>query len=136
MNFIEGSLTTDGGPTRFEGRGGGISIVIDTARSPGLSGYAGRAVTLGVRPEDVYVASGPRPSTATAESVLRLEAVEPMGNEIFLHATGADHELTARVAPQAIPEAGQPITLAFDTTKVHLFDAETGATIGERASRP
>ena len=136
MNFIEGRISTTAAGARFEGSAGSVSVPLEPGRARTLAAQGDRAVTLGVRPEDVYVASGPRPATATAESALRLEAVEPMGNEIFLHAKAADHELTARVAPQAIPEAGQPVTLAFDTAKVHFFDAETGAAIGEGSPTP
>jgi multiple sugar transport system ATP-binding protein len=89
-------------------------------------------VTLGVRPEDVYVGTGPKPATATAEMEMHLEAVEPMGNEIFLHAKGVDHELTARVAPQHVPEAGQSVRLALDLAKLHFFEAHTGAVLERR----
>jgi multiple sugar transport system ATP-binding protein len=129
MNFIDGRVTSAGGSTRFEGSGGSISMTLDPGRARALAAHGDRAVVLGVRPEDVYVASGPRPATATAEATVHLEAVEPMGNEIFLHAKGASHELTARVAPQAIPEAGKPVTLAFDAAKVHFFDAESGVAV-------
>ncbi len=130
MNFLEGRIVGDGARSRFEGAGGSLSMPVDATRARALAAHANRPVTLGVRPEDIYVAGGARPATATAQATLRLEAVEPMGNEIFLHAKGADQEISARVAPQAIPEAGQPVTLAFDAAKVHFFDAESGMAIG------
>ena len=133
MNFIEGRIIGDGAGARFEGTGGSMSMPVDAARARTLAGHGNRQVTLGVRPEDIYVADGPHPATAIARSTLRLEAVEPMGNEIFLHAKAADHEISARVAPQAIPEPGQPLTLAVDTAKAHFFDAESGMAIGEVA---
>ncbi len=123
MNFIEGRITWDGNP-RFQARDGAVTVALDPAQARRLQSQIGKDVTLGVRPEDIYVASGPKPPTATIETSLRLEVVEPMGNEIFLHAKGADQELTARVAPQAIPEAGQTVNLALDLAKLHFFDAE------------
>jgi multiple sugar transport system ATP-binding protein len=48
-----------------------------------------------------------------------------MGNEIFLHARSAGHEITARVPPQPVPEPGRPINLAFDLAKLHFFDPST-----------
>jgi multiple sugar transport system ATP-binding protein len=121
MNFIEGRVAADDG-LRFQARAGGLSIPLSASEGQRLQSQAGRDVTLGVRPEDVYVATGPKPATATAEAEVRLEAVEPMGNEIFLHGKGADHELTARIAPQAVPDAGQPVRLALDLAKLHFFD--------------
>ena len=129
MNFIEGRLAGNGAGSRFEGRGGALSLSLPGTHAKRLATYASRDVILGVRPEDVYVATGPRPASASAEATVRLEAVEPMGNEIFLHARGTDHELTARVAPQPVPEAGNPVTVAFDVEKLHFFDAESGAAI-------
>ena len=134
MNFVEGRIDGEGAGARFEGTGGTISMPVDASRARILAAHANRSVTLGVRPEDIYVASGPRPATATAKATLRLEAVEPMGNEIFLHAKGAGQEISARIVPQAIPEAGQEVTLAFDAAKVHFFDAESGMAIGEKTS--
>ena len=131
MNFIEGRVTSESG-LRFQARAGNLSVPLTATEGRRLESQAGKAVTLGVRPEDVYVAAGPKPATATAETDVRLEAVEPMGNEIFLHGKGADHELTARVAPQAVPEAGQPVRLAFDLAKLHFFDGDSGAAIGSR----
>jgi multiple sugar transport system ATP-binding protein len=123
MNFIEGRIASGNG-VRFEAGGGGVSIPLGPEQARRLENHAGKDVTLGVRPEDVYVASGPRPTTATAEVMVRLEAVEPMGNEIFLHGAGAGHEITARVAPQGVPPVGEQIGLALDVAKIHFFDAE------------
>ena len=128
MNFIAGRITADNG-LRFVARAGEMSIPLTADQGRRLGQFVGKDVTLGVRPEDVYVATGPRPASATAEATVQLEAVEPMGNEIFLHGRGADHELTARVAPQAVPEAGQPVRLALDLAKLHFFDGD-GRAVG------
>jgi multiple sugar transport system ATP-binding protein len=123
MNFIEGRVVLDGG-ARFETRGGGAAIPLTAEQGRRFQGQAGTDVTLGVRPEDVYVATGARPSTATAELPVKLEVVEPMGNEIFLHARAPNHDLTARIAPQPVPDAGQEVRLALDLAKLHFFDGE------------
>jgi multiple sugar transport system ATP-binding protein len=64
-----------------------------------------------------------------------LDVTEPMGNEIFLYARTPGHEVVARVAPQPLPDPGQPVELAFDLTKLHFFDPETEEAIlaGDRA---
>jgi multiple sugar transport system ATP-binding protein len=123
MNFIDGRVLLDGSP-RFQLRGGGAPIPLTADQARRLHRQANTDVTLGVRPEDVYLATGPRPDAATAEVPAKLEVVEPMGNEIFLHAKATDHDLTARVAPQAVPEAGQHVRLVLDLAKLHFFDGE------------
>jgi multiple sugar transport system ATP-binding protein len=54
-----------------------------------------------------------------------VENVEPLGNEIFIHAQAGGQRVTARVPPQTLPTPGQPISLALDLSKIHLFDAQT-----------
>src|SRR5687768_12410179 len=102
MNFIEGRITTDSG-LRFSATDDALSVPLATTRTAALGGYAGRSVVLGVRPEDIYFASGLRPASAIPVATLALDAVEPMGNEVFFQARSAAHELTARVAPQPLP---------------------------------
>jgi multiple sugar transport system ATP-binding protein len=94
------------------------------------------AVTLGIRPEDLYLAGGSaaevrRSQEAVAEVELILDVVEPMGNEIILYAHPRDFDDTiiARVAPQEVTEVGEPVSLVVDLEKIHLFDVETGDTL-------
>src|SRR5687768_14888485 len=128
MNFIAGRIASENG-LRFLARDGEMSIPLTADQGRRLGPVAGKDVPLGLRPEGGYVATGPKPASAAAEAVGQLEAVEPMGNEIFLHGRWADHELTARVAPQAVPEAGQAVRLALDLAKLHFFDDE-GRAVG------
>jgi multiple sugar transport system ATP-binding protein len=74
----------------------------------------------------VHVAGAAPSDAAVAEASLRLDVMEPMGNEIFLYARSGEHEIVARVPPQKLPEPGEPIRLAFDLSKLHWFDAHTG----------
>ncbi|NIP80681.1 MAG: sn-glycerol-3-phosphate ABC transporter ATP-binding protein UgpC, partial [Gemmatimonadetes bacterium] len=77
------------------------------------------------RPENVL---GPRarpPGAPLSDVHVTIEALEPLGNEVFIHATAAGHRLTARVAPQPLPPAGESTDLALDLRKLHFFDGET-----------
>jgi multiple sugar transport system ATP-binding protein len=122
MNLIPGRIA-DGA---FRSATGVLTIPLT---APALGRYAGRSVTLGVRPEDVLPSDSSRATNrATANSVV--EVVEPLGNEGLIHAHTADFDVTSRVAPlppvNAVPAPGQPLALAFDADKVHYFDPETG----------
>jgi ABC-type sugar transport system ATPase subunit len=101
---------------------------------------SGKAVTLGIRPEDVSVAPESGPALFTGESTVvhppitapaRLELVEALGNEAFVYATVGKYSITARVAPRPFPAPGSPITLAFDLANAHFFDKTTGERIGK-----
>jgi multiple sugar transport system ATP-binding protein len=131
MNFIDGSLEASAGGLRFRARGDAFTLALPAEQHAELAAHAGGEVTIGVRPEDIYVAreGGPHATSGTWQ----LDVVEPMGNEIFLYATlgfnGSGHSVVARVDPQALPAAGAPIDLAVDLRKVHVFDRETEATL-------
>jgi multiple sugar transport system ATP-binding protein len=128
MNFFEGSIAGGGG-SRFLASGEAFDLELHEERARTLEGWRGRGVTLGVRPEHVHVAEGDgvRPLAGTR---IVLDVVEPMGNEIFVHARAGDHPIVARIPPRPLPEPGSPIGVAFDTDRLHFFDAETGGAIG------
>src|SRR4029078_12823271 len=105
-----------------------------------MQGFEGKAVTLGIRPEDVSVAPESGPPLFTGESAIvhppitapaKLDIVEALGNEAFVYAIVGPHTITARVAPRPFPPHGSPITLAFDLAKSHFFDRMSGDRIGK-----
>ena len=78
---------------------------------------------LGVRPEDFFVA-GRAPATRRISDPLSatVEVLEPMGHEVVLYAVLAGGErVVARVEPQDLPAPGEPIRLAVDLDRLHLF---------------
>jgi multiple sugar transport system ATP-binding protein len=129
MNFLSGELVHDS--AEFRARGGTFTVPLKglgkRAGAGGAPNEGGeradgpgtREVILGIRPEDVRVV---QPADANPVR-MRLDLVEPMGNEIFLHASAGEHELTARVAPQPLPEPGTEIALALDDQRLHFFDS-------------
>ena len=59
--------------------------------------YKGQPVTLGVRPEDVHMATGADPAHYTFDAVV--EVVEPLGSEILLDLRVGGGSIVARVEP-------------------------------------
>jgi multiple sugar transport system ATP-binding protein len=135
MNFVAGEIAADDG-AQFRARGGTFAVRLPSELANRLGTWAGGSrtagaeVILGVRPEDVRVAQA-GDSTSVR---LRLDLVEPMGNEIFLHASAGEHELTARVAPQPLPELGAEVPLALDAARLHFFDPVTRESLRAEAA--
>jgi multiple sugar transport system ATP-binding protein len=138
MNFVDGALI-HGERMQFVAEPNAFTVDLPQDLSERMEGLDGRAVTIGIRPEDVSVFSGSGPTIFTGESTIvhtpitapaRLELVEELGNEAFVYATVGPYSITARVAPQPLPSTGEAITMAFDLAKAHFFDKATGERIG------
>jgi multiple sugar transport system ATP-binding protein len=131
MNFVPGQIVRDD-RLEFRAAGSAFSIPLAGGAADGVADSVGREVTLGIRPEDVYVAGSPFMMGSAIDVEMLLDVVEPMGNEIFVYARRMDHALVARVAPQELPDPGAPIALAFDLEKLHFFDSESEEALGRR----
>jgi multiple sugar transport system ATP-binding protein len=122
MNFISSTIvkTENGYAAEFADR----RIGLPESKSGNLSGYAGKEVMLGIRPEDISVGSeGP-------DSVeLLVDLVELMGAEMYLHCDLSGNKLIVRTPVIDNCRADSTLTVRFNTNKLHLFDKETGMVI-------
>jgi multiple sugar transport system ATP-binding protein len=120
MNFFPATLE-DGG-TRLAAPG--FSLAVSQALQPVTAGRGGRRVVVGVRPDHLSPAGAPvRGPTASVE--VGVELVEPLGNEVIVHARLAELPLVLRLPPVAPPEVGSRLQLQVELDALHLFDAET-----------
>ncbi len=121
MNFAAGSLDASGRTFAIAG-GGSLDIPAELAEE--IREFAGRPVHLGIRPEDMAARDA-----AAASYNARVDLVEPMGSETFVHfRLGADPAL-ARLSGDRIPTVGETVELRLDLSRAHLFDAATGAAV-------
>ena len=81
----------------------------------------GRELVLGIRPEDIRIATEPGPNTVET----RVDVVEPVGSDNYLYVTLAGQECTVRAAADVRPSPGEAALLTFGESDIHLFDAET-----------
>ena len=115
MNVLEGELrAADGLRLVLDGQGDGP---LPGAEVPGA--WLGRRVTLGVRPEHLLPAAGEGLQA-------RVDVVEPVGSEAFLHLDFAGRALVSRLPPQGLPEPGTRLSLRADPAHLHFFDPGSG----------
>jgi multiple sugar transport system ATP-binding protein len=127
MNFFEGALVEKNGALHFQERGAaGMGFCVEVTKAGELRAQAGRAMTLGLRPEYIVQAEGN--SAATMQAVL--ERVEPTGAESLLYFTNGNHAFIAREAGETRAKAGESIGLRFMMEQARFFDAGTGVAIG------
>ena len=126
MNFINGKLKQDGDKIRFnEVEGGTIDVAFPAADRPAAKGFIGKEVILGIRPEDLEVATFSRKEGKAAGVGFPaiVDIVEPMGAETNLYLQTGAHTLTCR-SQGAFDhrEAGRRMQFEMNLPKAHLFD--------------
>ena len=84
-----------------------------------------KEVILGIRPENIhdeqlFIESSP-------ESIIdaKINIYEMLGAEVYLYFTIDQFDITARVNARTTARPGDTVQLAFDLSKIHIFDKET-----------
>jgi multiple sugar transport system ATP-binding protein len=126
MNFIPCSVSSKDGQLFFTNPG--LNLVVPSSRAKALAAYAGKPVTMGVRPEELREATPQDPANTVFDAMV--EVVEPIGHEIYLDVKAGPVELIARVSPDTPAKVGQKIKLAATVEKLHAFDPQTEKAIG------
>jgi multiple sugar transport system ATP-binding protein len=108
-----------------------VSLALQGWPPEALQRHDGKALTLGVRPEDLYETPAEVPGGPPLLLDVRVDAVEPLGAETLLVVAlgAAGHELIARVGRSTGLRAGERTRIAIDTAALHLFDPGTGRAI-------
>ena len=126
MNLVRGALAADSGGLVFTEENTSsapLHVRLDEPLARMAAAAVGRPVVLGIRPEDI------RPEGSSALLSARVEVVEPMGAETFVHLASGGHTLIARLAPSSRPIRGDTLHFSFAPGKMHLFDAASGAAL-------
>ncbi len=113
MNFIRGKGSGNGAIALDNGG----SVKTSTARAE-----AGRAITVGIRPEHLLPANG-----ADAFVTGNVEMVEQLGADTLVHIAHGNDVVIARLPHGVQPEVGSQFSVSADPSRVFLFDASTGA---------
>jgi multiple sugar transport system ATP-binding protein len=125
MNFINGTITKKGEDLFFNFENKSIKLPADKANNPALKDYIGKEVIVGIRPECIH--DEPVHLATLTESVVEtyVDVTELMGAEIYLYLTVGETKLTARVSSRSTSRAGDTIKVAFDMSRIHIFDKDT-----------
>jgi multiple sugar transport system ATP-binding protein len=92
---------------------------------PALAGHVGRDVVLGLRAEDVRIASGDMdPDLGTLSGTVR--SAERNGRDAFVTIQIDGHRVVARMPGRTDVRTGDAVTVAIDASKAHVFESTTG----------
>jgi len=121
MNFA--SVTMMDGNGRLTAKNAGLELDVPASHAERLRGHVGREVTMGIRPENLHVASDSDPAGLTFPS--KVEVVEQLGSEILLDVRVGSDTMVAAVDPTIRARVQDQIRLAVNPARLHFFDAKT-----------
>lgn len=122
MNFIEGHIRRQEGVLVFDG-GPGILLPVSPEAMAAVGAYCGKAITLGLRPEDIGSTSAEQ--LQAARILATVDVVEPMGAESFVYLRTPAATLVSRVDAHREYRVGQETMPAVFIRKAHYFDPVT-----------
>lgn len=125
MNFINSTLEKKGEDVYIKFGKNSIKLPAEKANNPVLKDYIGKEVVAGIRPECLSddadrIATHPNEVIETF-----VEVTELMGAEIFLYLLSEEQPLIARVSARSTTRTGDTIKIAFDASRIHIFDKDT-----------
>jgi len=120
INLLEGELAAEGGKMVFQK--GGFRMHFPEDMTVKLQAHTGRAVTLGIRPEDVNEQGAAMPGSAVSGTV---DTVLPMGSEQYLSMTIEGTEVFFRLGKEHKHKDGDSVALEVNRNRLHVFDKET-----------
>ena len=129
MNFIDATVCKKGNKIAL--KVGDYELELPEAKGKILasSGYIGKTVSMGVRPENVHDINELNEDHTGEEIETTVNVYELLGSEVYLYFNLEQFPLTARVSPNTPARVGDKVKFKFDMDKVHIFDSETGVTI-------
>jgi multiple sugar transport system ATP-binding protein len=125
MNFAAVTVTEVNGALHAENKGLRIKLPDEVAQR--VRSQASREITLGVRPEDLTVATAADPADLCFEGAI--EVIEQLGSEIILDMKVGDGMMVASVEPTVKVKVHDKLRLAMRPSRLHVFDAKTEAAI-------
>ena len=126
MNFVDVDIQAEA--DALYARRDGFRVRVPPERRRALEGYAGRPVTLGVRPEHIALGE-PAPELETAFDA-RIEVTEQLGSEMLADVQAAGTTVVvSRIDPERGLRPGEVIRLSLNPQRLHFFDRDTETVI-------
>ena len=126
MNFLKTRVASNGTGVVLEGADG-WRIALSPRNARRALAASSPEVWMGARHSTLRLS----PGAAAAAIPGQVYTVEPTGDVTYVHVRLGAETVIASVPPHAQLVPNQPIWLAFDQEKLHLFDAATGSTLRE-----
>jgi sn-glycerol 3-phosphate transport system ATP-binding protein len=123
LSLLDGRLVEEGGRLCLVGDGGELPVPAEWRR------FAGRDVTVGVRPEDVAVGRGAAEvpdQTGVVHLTMEVRLIEARGPDRLLTLRRGGWTVTARLPAAPAVAEGAAAEVGLRLGRAHLFDGPTG----------
>jgi multiple sugar transport system ATP-binding protein len=128
MNFIPGRLVAQDGAVCFAVGEERVRLADRMAKR--TAAFAGKSVTLGVRPEDIGHENTGKFEGRQNVLPAVVRVVEPLGDEQIIHAAGPlETPLVCKLDSHVKVEVDQRLDVHLAMNRIHLFDDVTGQNI-------
>ena len=125
MNFMDAKIAVNGETVTAQVGDANITVPAGKAKDLIESGYDGKTVVLGIRPEDIHDSQMFIEASPNSVIEAKIRVYELLGAEVFLYFDYAGTQVTARVDPRTTAKQGDHIKFALDMEHAHFFDKET-----------
>ena len=133
MNFLDVDVLEEDGTVWLLGQGWRLPLEGYQARKLKEKGFAGKRVTLGIRPEDLHQEECSRKNGSDGLNGndsgwigVHISVREMLGSEVLLHGnTGDTGRLSARMPASCRVKPGEFLRLYVDMPQIKLFDIQS-----------
>ncbi|MFW5709170.1 MAG: ABC transporter ATP-binding protein [Chloroflexota bacterium] len=127
MNFFDATLNKDEKGLVVDT--GVFALHIPAERAEPYQDHVGKKVIFGVRPEDIHDADYQPPGITPDYLEANTDVIEQMGNEMIIYLEESGKSFIARVDPRTRARIGGRMRLVINMDNMHLFDADTEASL-------
>lgn len=125
MNFVPATIVAEA--EKCFVNCGGFKLALPAGLAAKAMPHAGKTVTFGIRPEDLYDRQVPCLVEATADNTIEVDVdvIEPLGNDVEMYLTIGDVQFIAMIDSGSQAKMGEKMSVLIDMSKSHLFDKDT-----------
>ena len=128
MNMVTADLVEQGGAYYLQFGSNKVKLP-ESKINDEVKAHAGAQVVFGIRPEDIHDEESFIATFPDAVIDVEVDFSELMGAETYLYLVADGNKYTARVNPRTTAKTGDKIKVAFDLSKLHIFDVDTERSI-------
>ncbi|MFZ4507455.1 MAG: ABC transporter ATP-binding protein, partial [Fimbriimonas sp.] len=123
MNFVPAKIVSEGGRAFVDAE----SFKFPLTEGHKAASYVGKAVTLGIRPEDIFDSALESHLAVNDDNsfIAQVDVLEPLGHEYVVYLVVGKHSLVATIAPETKIEEVKSFKFSVNLANLHIFDAET-----------